>query len=161
MNYEDLVLRQLRISEEFLRDYDATIRDRLLGAAVELTRGREGLAHPGRGGERDTSFIHSDLLGINRALHLANSVLLLGTSPENLRTTLFELSREATFAKLDPTTVLTAAVLYHLLHRLRQSLAAGDPSVDQKLRSIQQRFDQLHWMIEERGMRALEMFPTP
>jgi hypothetical protein len=158
MNCTELVVHKLAIPESFLQEYADTIQERLLGAAGELVKGAQRSLAADQA--TPSTFIHSDVLGINRALHLANSVLLLGTSPENLRRTMGELAGHHAFVGYDLTTVLTVAVLYFLIERARLTAAAVDTSVDEQLRTIQKRFDRLHWMIEQRGMDALEMRAT-
>jgi hypothetical protein len=147
------ILNNLEISSTFLKQNEWIILDKLLSGGEAIVRGalyRDGYpAKPG-GLER------SDISGINQCLSLASSVLLLGSSSENLQKTLSLIQQNPNFSGQDPTTVVISIVLYYLLIKVEQ-----DPQVSSedkgKIRHIRQRFDELNWMISPEAVLNLNI----
>ena len=136
--YEKLLFEDLGIPAGYfaVKAHQETILSRLLGAADAMA---------GRLGE---------MVGINTCLHVASSIVLLGSDAGKLERTLEELGDK--FPGIDPTVILTAASLYYLLRDqiAREGLGQAERN---KLQYVRQRFQDMHWKIGRECMRQLSI----
>jgi hypothetical protein len=150
MGYKDVV-GTLQIDKAFLEGHAKTIREKLISAGKVMMQGTQGLESLT---DKASLLDRFDMFGINQCLHLASTVLLLGSSSDNLQRTITMIQQSRDFSGQDPTTVVISAVLYYLLLK-----AEEDPEIEtedkEKIRHIHQRFDELNWMINPRGVQTL------
>jgi hypothetical protein len=150
--YLKLLFDELGLEGRFVRKEHETIQKRLLAAADEMQKGE---TVDSQGSPKETeSFLRSDIFGINQCLHLASSVLLVGTEPQKLYATRDNVHSQ--FVGKDPATVLTVATLYHLI-KSEMAGQAVDSELRKKLVYIHKRFDELNWMIGSDDMTKLGM----
>ncbi len=157
--YKRFVEDQLQISKEFLQNHRDTIMARLLSAHSEMAK----LDSPGKSGDGEPRLMLQDAIyGINHCIHLASSLAVLGSSGHTRRA-VDAVHRTQKLSHLDPTTVLTIATLYYLLHDfLLQPPVTGNLSAEDRraIQDICHRFETVNWMIGERAMDALGIEKT-
>ena len=134
-----------------------TISKKLLNVGSMMRQGmKSDQGEDTADGEPSESYLYvlqHDIFGINQCLHLANVVLLLGTTSEHLGATMAKIVRLAPFTDQDPTTVIASAVLVYLLEAV-----AALPGSDEKqanLQHIRRRFAQSNWMLNAACVTAL------
>lgn len=147
--YESIVKENLKIRDEFLEDHKDTIQKRLRAAAGEM--GKVG------------SFIdRPEIFAINQCIHLASSIVLLGSDDRLLDNTLNSIRTNGKFSDQDPTTVVTIATLYYLISKIEK-----DPTIPQDVKDdikrIHKTFDKSSWMLGTQVMKELsiEILPKP
>lgn len=146
MDYLEIVSKRLKITDEFLTRYRETILQSIVDATSE----------PSKSDPVDCAF-PADLVAVNQALHLAGSVMLLGSSSHDLRGVAEEVAHQPAFRGLDPTTVLAVAVLYYLVQFATSQPV--DSSVRQKIQSLHKYLDQVNWLTGVTGMAGLGIQP--
>lgn len=136
--YEKILFDDLGIPADYFDDeaHQKVIRNSLLGAADAMI-GRLG-----------------DVVGINACVHVASSIVLMGSDPQKLAAALKEI--EDDFPEIDPTIVVTAASLYYLLRDQIARKGLGQAK-KKKLRYVRQRFQDMQWMIGPDRMRQLSI----
>ena len=141
--YEEILFEDLGISKAYLDDpaHQEVIRTRFLGAA-EAMRGRLG-----------------EIVGINACIHVASSIVLMSSDPDRLAKTLKDIKTEfeGIDRDIDPTVVLTAATLNYLLVDLIRHEKSRRARRRKDLEHVFRRFQDMRWMIGERGMEKLEI----
>jgi hypothetical protein len=134
--YEEILFEQLQIPREAYEDdsHVEVIRDRLLSAA-DAMRGEL-----------------NEFTGINACIHVASSTILLESDKMELRQTLFQLADQ--FRGIDPTTIVTAASLYHMIKILesREDLQASDKK---KIQHLRKRFGEIAWLVGAKRAKKL------
>jgi len=152
--YRTLLFDELGLEGNFVRQEQDTIRKRLMAAAEEMKNSET--VEPESSGKETESILRSEIFGINQCLHLASSVLLVGTGPEKLYATRDKIRSSGKFPGKDPATVLTSAMLYHLVDsEMKGQVVDSEPW--KMLAYIHKRFDELSWMVGSDGMNALGM----
>src|SRR4051794_23318669 len=116
MNYQTIV-QKLQLNKNFRQEHQGTVRTKLLAAGRGILEGRRPL-QPMETDEEATGPLSTDLFSINQCLHLASTVLLLGSTPQHLGETLHYVKEM--FKDHDAATVVTSAVLYDLIVRLEK-----------------------------------------
>lgn len=150
----------LGIKIGFFRDYADTISDRIHKAAVTLG-GTQTAGKP-------SPLSQESLFAVNQCVHLASSIVLLGTEESRLNTTTAALGRHsptnpadvAALRGVDPTTVLTMATLYYLLWDWPEDPESKLKRDDEELRLIRLRLDNVNWLIGRAWMAELEIATT-
>jgi len=145
--YKDVFYHRLKISEAFLKEHQAVIREKLEFAAAEFNR------------------VHGNLFAINMCLHAASSIIL--SNPTYLSDTLNLLRHKPGLEKKDPTTVLTVIALYCLIQwdssRAVSEKATAPTKGEQvraqdyqaKLDILRHGFDAINWVIGKDAMESL------
>lgn len=142
MDYVDIVSSRLKITDEFLAKYRDTILQSIVDATAEASKPDAAeCAFP------------PELVAVNHALHLAGSVMLLASSSDDLRRVAAEVAHRPEFQTVDPTTVLTVAVLYHLIQFV--SNQPVDIQTRARLQSLHNYLDQVNWLTGGPGMASL------
>ena len=159
--YRNIVRDHLQITDQFLESHRSTIVTRLAAAHGEMvkgdsTGGTSGVpAKEGTSGTGDKMQLQDTIYGINQCIHLASSLAVLGGAG-HLREAVDFIGEDDRFAHLDPTTVLTIAMLNYLLRDYMGSEQAKAISTSPKVvPDILLRFDMVNWMIGTQAMTAL------
>jgi hypothetical protein len=131
--YQKVVRDHLKVSEEFLGEHADVIREKLNFAAAEILRER------------------GHIFAINQCLHLAGS-LVLHCASLNLNYALDKVRQVPEFYGKDPTTVVTIAMLYHLL----ETDVLVQTEQDRESREVLlKQFRGINWMIGGEALEAL------
>jgi hypothetical protein len=138
--YESILLDRLHVDQSFIEAHAARIKSRFLDAADILAR-------------RNADMVPDDVFAINQCLHVASTVVLLGSNIENINSTAQLLKENESYADIDPTSVVSAAALFYLLKMHEQN--AADDDERRKIQLIKARFDKINWMLTPRAMAAL------
>ena len=127
--YEKIVEDELNIPDEFLKNHEATIKKRFIVAG---------------GSETSQSYFDSpDLFGLNQCIHLANSIVLLGSKGEKSIKSASNVIKNNIDNKChDITPILTIATLYYIIRRMEAKMEEKEV-----LRKIRSRFDKANWLI--------------
>ena len=160
--YKEIVLDGLKITDQFLLEDErsATIHERLKSACQVIKD------------DKPDSFSNRDIFAINQCVHLATSIVLLGTVADQLQETMNKTKDE--FPNSDPTSVITIATLYYLLVDYMKRQDAKMKEIREKLDRkestkgdivnwqeivlcIRKRFDAVNWMIGHDGMKKLDI----
>lgn len=141
---------EVGIKPQFLKNHMGTIKTRLLDAGAAMIDSKRQLV-------KKHLFVTTDVAAINQCLHLASTVLLLGATSNKVQECLKDIKKKGEFSNQDPTTVITSAVLYSLLKRIKRTRISSEEET--QLAQIHQRFDELQWMITDDGMKALGIKP--
>jgi hypothetical protein len=124
----------LDIGGAFRERHRETIEKRLLSAGKSMLRSRDR-TRPEDGGAK--LFLHPiDMSAINQCIHLASTVLLLGTDSDRLKHVVNQIRNERSFDGIDPTTIVTVVVLFNLI---KEALA----NVELRIAKIKKETDQL------------------
>ena len=136
--YKEIVEDILEIGDEFFEQHESTIKKRFILAGSSETN--------------QSYFDSSDIFGLNQCIHLANSIVLLGSKGQNSIKNASELIRTSTHREKGPdiTTVLTIATLYYLILRMEEKMDEKD-----LLKKIRSRFDETNWLIGPDLMKYL------
>lgn len=132
--YETILFDDLRFTPEFFRDREETINEKLRHAGMDLARE------------------NGDIFAINQCLHLAISLVLLQTA--NLKWALDRVRRDPAFCGMDPTTVVTIAMLFKILQTEPGPGVSSDERENVR-RRIRQRFEDINWLVSKPGMATL------
>lgn len=137
----------IRLSPEFLEKNQETTRRRLI-KTYSLFHD-SGVDFP----SDDEMFV------INRCLHLASSLVLLGSDANMVPRGIDKIRAVDAFRDRNPTTVLTIAALYYLIRRHQDS---GTLEKDEALAltCIRKMFDRVNWLIGTAGMKYLGIIPA-
>jgi hypothetical protein len=108
------------------------------------------------------------LFAVNQCVHLASSIVLLGTQETRLNTTTEKLgshvpsnpSDVSSLKGVDPTTVLTMATLHYLLWDWPEDPESKLTRDDVSLRTIRVRLDDVNWLIGRAWMKELGIEPN-
>ena len=127
--YQKLVENELKIPDEFLKNHEPAIKKRFIAA---------------RSSESSQSYFDSpDLFSINQCIHLANSIVLLGSNGENsIKNASNVIENNIDDKGHDITTILTIATLYYIIRRMETKMEEKEV-----LRKIRRRFDRANWLI--------------
>jgi len=136
--YETILFDDLRFTPEFFEDRKETINEKLSHAGTDLARE------------------NGDIFAINQCLHLAISMVLVKTA--NLNGALDRIRHTQAFHDLDPTTVVTIAMLFKILQTEPASGVSSDERAN--VRRLRQRFEEINWLVGRSGMEALGMGPS-
>lgn len=162
--YKDIVEKELEIKDDFLLEEERgeTIHTRLKSAYGVMKN------------DQLDSFSNRDIFAINQCVHLATSIVLLGSDADRLENTMHKTKTE--FPNSDPNSVITIATLYYLLTnymgrqnekieeiRAKFTQAPQVPEVPKEeppqwqtiVQYIRERFDAVNWMIGQEGMKTL------
>lgn len=146
--FERILFEELNIPRRFLSEQnkDDIIRRSLLRAYdLMLSGGHDAMA-----------------IAATVCLHVASSVVLLESTPPNVDRTLTRIKEDKRFSGIEPTTVVTGAALYYLLHHIINDEDASVPQGERgKLSKLSSRLDTINWMIGGSAMKALGMSPGP
>lgn len=146
-HYIHILFDILKFPREFLKRNCKMIRTRLLSAlAVTRTNGV------------DTQVFspNEDIFVINQCMHLASSVLLLGSKEEDIESAIRHVRSLSGIEENDPTTVLSIVMLYYIIRKESQKL---DASEDEKrlIERVCNMFQRINWVIGSAGMQVLEL----
>jgi hypothetical protein len=155
MTYNEIVRDCLHITDKFFQDHRTTIANRLAGAHDEMVKGEATASAPGTAPK---ILLQDTIYGINQCIHLASSLAVLGGAG-HLEDAVKNVRADKSFGQLDPTTVLTIATLYYLLHDLGPKALPTSKSPNVVL-DIRRRFDMVNWMIGPEAMKALGIKPV-
>ncbi len=134
-SHKEIVENWLGITIDFLDKHEETLYQRLLASYDTMVKEETGV------------FRSRIIFGINQCVHLATSVVLLGSEPERLRKSMKNAKNR--FSHADPSAVLTIATLYYLL------TVYLDWDLIYEIKHICRNFDSVNWMIGEETMNAL------
>jgi hypothetical protein len=134
--YERIVYDFLKISDGFLREFALVIRDKL-NVAADMVQ-REGTEIGG-------------IYAINQCLHLAGS-LVLHCKSLNLNYALDKVRQVREFFGKNPTTVVTIAMLHHLLKLDMLAETEKDRESREVLFNL---FDKKDWLVGGEACEAL------
>jgi len=140
----------------FFATHLSTINKKLLHVGSTMRQGMTGdpLVSVGDDGSCDDHpLLQHDFFGITQCLHLANVVLLLGTTPEQLAKTMEQIAGLPLCANLHSTTIIVSAVLVYLLDAVEADTSDADKLAT--LLHIRQRFTQMNWMLNDNCVEAL------
>lgn len=143
-NYQHIV-STLGVTTQFLEAHWQTIFDRLQSASNSMTHQTK---------ESKDCFSQQAIFGINQCIHLASSIVLLGTEKDKLAT-LIDSIRQESYTN-DPTTILTVSTLYYLLADYILEEKIDDTSAD-TFKVICTRFSEVNWMVGESDMGKLDI----
>jgi hypothetical protein len=155
--YRNIVERGLIISDDFFRTYQNTIAKRLCSAAEQIS------------GEGD--FVKSaDLFGVNQCVHLATSIVLLGSHKDNVSALKEQLVSDNNYGGIDPTTVMTISTLLYVIDWVKENIeklsltdeVTNDEEVIRKeviedsVAKIETRFNKVNWLIGQEPLERLQ-----
>lgn len=129
------IVKRLKINPAFLKKHESIIRERFEAASAEIQMGLE------------SKMENADITGINKCLQLASTILLLGTQSDNISKELAEVATENSNAginDIDPSTLLTIAVLYYLIEQ-KETEYSGAANIPVK--AIRERFSKIRWLV--------------
>jgi hypothetical protein len=143
-HYERILFDVLKFPRDFLLRNQEIIRIRLLSAlAVTRTDGTETKVFSP----------HEDIFVINQCMHLASSVLLLGSREEDIATAINYVNRFQEFQGRDPTTVLSIIMLYYLISEARERVPEDQQGFILRAHTM---FQDINWVIGRPGIGVLE-----
>jgi hypothetical protein len=147
--FDELISYDLGINTDYFTRHEDVIREKLLTAAPWMTRPNGGF------------------FAINQCMHLASSLVLEFSS--NLNRAIDHVRQFPHFVGLDPTIVVTVAMLYYLLRTgstREDADSEADPLAHAAKRkeakakeAIRKQFDLSNWFIGVDGMRVLGIEP--
>ncbi len=168
MTYEKIV-KNLKLWERFLEGSEnagnrESIGKRLNSAGEDILL--KGKTAKGEEKKKGIDYLYRpDIFAVNQCLHLASSVVLLGSNHQDLQETLKSV-HEKGYEDKDPTTIVTVATLYYLI-----KVALGDPSsfcgkvnvnkFSEKLKVIHRRFDEIQWLVGSGAISKSKLNITP
>jgi hypothetical protein len=136
-HYERILFDVLKFPRDFLLRNQEIIRIRLLSAlAVTRTDGTE-----------------TKVFSPNQCMHLASSVLLLGSREEDIATAINYVNRFQEFQGRDPTTVLSIIMLYYLISEARERVPEDQQGFILRAHTM---FQDINWVIGRPGIGVLE-----
>ncbi len=106
-----------------------------------------GIVFSRRGRKREKTIDYmkrSDIFAVNNCLHMAASIVILGSNPQILAGVLQDVKK--TYPSMDPTTIITISALYYSVAKLKNS--AQDSQ--KKLEAVHRRFDEMKWFVGDR-----------
>jgi len=157
------IIERLKINEKFLEEHKDIIKQRCEAAGTEILMGLK------------SNLENADITGINKCLQLASTILLLGTQSDNITEELNCVARENTNERIndiDPSTILTIAVLYHLINlkekeliQIRKRTGGSEEKnicedesslikID-TINAIRERFSKIKWLVGTNWMKKL------
>ncbi|MDH4101181.1 MAG: hypothetical protein OEV28_11495 [Nitrospirota bacterium] len=129
------VLKHMRDDNETIGHY---VNERLLTAATSIQ------STPG------------ELSGITSLLHIASVVILSESNRERIDQTLDFIKEVPAFNEIDPTTIITTAALYYLIHNA-ECMPAIKGEYLSALKHIHKRLDHMNWFVGNEAMEALKI----
>ena len=105
----DQIVSALNLPPAYIDKHKAVIVERLADASCSVEASRMP--------RQENSFTNDSVLAINQCMHIAASVALLGSDPERIAAAKDVVARSCQGLPHDATTVVSIAVLLHLLER--------------------------------------------
>ena len=145
LQYNEIVNTELNIHNPFLECHKDNIWKRVENAYNSIEN-------------KDTEdcFSNRDVFGLNQCIHLATSVVLLGTAKSKLPKARTKIAGQ--YKNNDPSTILTIAMLFYLLENylpIAELPEVKDGCKDKIIKDIRRRFDAVNWMVGTSVMKDL------
>jgi hypothetical protein len=131
--YQGILFECLKISKSFLGRHRKSIVARLI-AAEESAQQRSG-----------------EFGAFNECLHIGASAVILSAKRADIKATFERIAKNPDFDKPDPSTIVTIAMLYYLLHSKMLELDGA------KLTRIKIRLTDMNWLVGRARMNALQL----
>jgi hypothetical protein len=145
----EMIKDRLQFKPEFLNIHEKIIDDRFESAGTEILKGLESRLE------------NADISGINKCLQLASTILLLGTESDVINKELesvFKQNEKLKIEDIDPSTILTVAVLYYLVKLKEEEYEKKNDKEKQKaIKAIHARFTKIKWLVGGVWMKKLKI----
>lgn len=143
------IIENLKFKDELLNTHKKIIDDRFKSAGDEILKGLESRLE------------NADISGINKCLQLASTILLLGTESDVINKELESVSKqnlELEIEDIDPSTILTVAVLYYLVkYKEKEYKENNDEKKQKAIKAIHARFTKIKWLVGGVWMKKLKI----